>query len=98
MIPEMDGEYPAASTLRKIKKWPFNSRQDLYDLSDYVAAAWHWPDFWKKKGRRIVAHTGGWSGNEDIIAALDSTTWWFLCWQSSKRGGNYVFLLPGRKL
>lgn len=36
--------------------------------------------------------TGGWSGNEDIIRALqENYVVWGITWQLSERGGRYVF-------
>lgn len=36
--------------------------------------------------------TGGWSGNESLIGALqENFVFWSLCWQMSERGGLYVF-------
>ncbi len=36
--------------------------------------------------------TGGWSGNEDIIMALqENYVVWGITWQLSERGGRYVF-------
>lgn len=36
--------------------------------------------------------TGGWSPNEDVIEAMHrNTILWMLCWESSHRGGKFVF-------
>ena len=36
--------------------------------------------------------TGGWSGNEEIISAMQSNlAFWGIYWQLSKRGGYYEF-------
>lgn len=37
--------------------------------------------------------TGGWSGCEDIIYALQKNkVFWLMCWFSSQRGGHYIFI------
>lgn len=93
MNPEFDKDgYPTEATLDAIKQWPYS---DFVGLMGFCGDAWHWPDHWEPNGRRIEAHTGGWSGNESIINALgENFIFWTMCWQESKRGGHYVFELP----
>lgn len=35
--------------------------------------------------------TGGWSGCEDILSAAVDTPWWSRYWESTHRGGLFVF-------
>lgn len=39
-------------------------------------------------------HTGGWSGNEDIIRALQDSPFWYLYLTRYDAGGHYYFRLP----
>lgn len=101
----MRKDYPAESELRKIQKWDF-SKQPVGRLLDFVESIWHWPEWGFKKyvnyckfsGKKCIKlelHTGGWSGNEQIIEALQKTKmFWFLYWELSKRGGHYFFEIP----
>ena len=41
----------------------------------------------------IELHTGGWSGNEDLIRALQKSYFWSF-WRISKVGGHYYFKIP----
>lgn len=38
--------------------------------------------------------TGGWSGNEDQVAAMRLSAFWTFWWQSSHRGGLHTFEVP----
>ena len=87
-------EYPTDEELDRIRSWP---SRDLRGLAEYVGSIWHWPDLWEIRGHTVRAHTGGWSGNEEIIGALQTTMFWLMCWQLSARGGHYDFMLPEAK-
>jgi hypothetical protein len=40
----------------------------------------------------LIISTGGWSGCEDMIAALiENIVWWHVYWAMSERGGRYTF-------
>jgi hypothetical protein len=44
------------------------------------------------KIKRLHISTGGWSGNEDIINALENNQWFYrFFWKQSERGGHYSF-------
>jgi hypothetical protein len=44
------------------------------------------------EGEVVTAHTGGWSGNEDIIEAMmENVLLWLAVWQRSERGGHFTF-------
>ena len=46
----------------------------------------------------LELHTGGWSGNEDIIEALAASMFWLMYWQKSVRNGHYYFeILDARR-
>ena len=95
---DQDG-YPNEDTLEKIREW---SPGDWPGFWRVVTAAWdniygatsYIPvsddgDF------HLKLVTGGWSGNEDIISAIDSNpTANALFWLSSHRGGKHLFSLP----
>jgi hypothetical protein len=43
----------------------------------------------------LELHTGGWSGNEDIIRSLEENKWFYnFYWLSSRVGGHYEFRIP----
>ena len=94
--PELDDNgYPDEATLKAIAAWPY---QQLRELMEYVRQAWHFGEWgWSQEDRADGSRTynistGGWSGNESLIDALqDNRMFWMLCWQQSRRGGHYVF-------
>ena len=85
----MEEEYPSKEILRQIE----TAEGGIINL---LQANWHWDDCirFKQKGKTfwLELHTGGWSGNEEIIDALGrNKMFWMLYWQKSERGGHYWF-------
>jgi len=90
----MEKPYPTSEQLNKIKKWDI--LRDVNGLLDYIQLLWQYDDFFILKGKnikRLELHTGGWSGNEFIIYALQNNEnlFWPLYWEKSIRGGHYYF-------
>lgn len=87
-----DNGYPTEDELKRIREWPAN---DLTGLFDYLRDLWAYPTYFKGDGPRYEISTGGWSGNESLIDALqENRAAWLLSWQSSERGGHFVFEVP----
>lgn len=98
---DADG-YPDEVELAKIREWDW---RDLDGLMAYVKELWWMPDWgWTEEvapqeddrpAKRYYISTGGWSGNEDLIDAMqENHVVWSLCWWSSRRGGHHEFRLP----
>ena len=87
--------YPTEEELDYIKNYNI-LENDIIDLIEFIRSIW-WPSGWgfKLSGKNVLKlelHTGGWSGNEDIIYALKQTKlFWVACWVKSVRGGHYYF-------
>jgi len=92
--------YNTNKELRLIEKWDV---KEVFTLLDYIEGLW-WNKEWgfiKKWGRddlhnkpvvKLELHTGGWSGNEDIINALLKNQMFTMLWYSQwNRGGHYKF-------
>jgi len=81
--------YPDEGSLKQITEWDLKTK-DLYGLLDLIKENTHWEDRQIHiKGKRVIRleyHTGGWSGNEDVIRALERNPFfWILFWQKSIR-------------
>jgi len=83
--------YPTDKAIMKIERWDGKNPEAFIE---FIREIWHWPDWgFELKGKRVLRlelHTGGWSGNEDIIGALFNSLFW-LYWQKSTRGGHHYF-------
>jgi len=95
--------YPTDAALTVIKIWDWSDSKGWFE---FIKSIWWMPEWgWHEKEEghdwdkdktvyRYHISTGGWSGNESIINAMEeNTTMWSLQWYSSKRGGHYIFEL-----
>lgn len=84
-------EYPSDEELDKIRIWETIDALKFSALMEYIKPLWVY-GWWEQKGNIYYISTGGWSGNEDIVTALqENQLFWMLYWQQSKRGGHYIF-------
>lgn len=103
---DADG-YPTEETLDAIRHWPVNDLRAFEAVMDFVGRAWRYPDYWGKTPhatdpeaptRRFLRYafsTGGWSGNESLVGAIEANAivqnigaW---AW---RRGGHYEYRFP----
>lgn len=84
-----DDGYPTEEALNRITEWPW---RETLRMLEFVRELWRYPNFWTQQGDRLCISTGGWSGNESLIAAMrKNVVFWKLCWHQSTRGGHYEF-------
>jgi len=99
MMPDNDG-YPTVEELNKIKNCKVITVKDFEILFTYIQSIWHWDDYAIKHDiSHYELHTGGWSGNESIIAAMkDNAVLWSFACDIERRGGHYYFSMsPSRE-
>jgi hypothetical protein len=87
-------DYPTDVDLARIKSWGMD---DPFGLAEFIGSIWWMPDFGfnltGKRVKKLALHTGGWSGNESIIEALEANMFWTLYWRRTDRGGHYYFTI-----
>lgn len=95
--------YPTDAALDKIAGWGITGHDSVKELLEFCANLWSYPDYWRTAegvidGREwIEIATGGWSGNESVVCALNKNkVFWALCWMRSERGGRYRFFTGPR--
>ena len=88
--------YPTDKFLKYVKNYDL-SKKSIKTLMDDIESEWWMPSWgWKQTRRkdRIIfeVSTGGWSGNEDIIEALQKNElFWCFMFEQSRVGGHYIF-------
>lgn len=92
--------YNTDKEMRLIEKWDVN---EVFTLLDYIEERWWSTDWgfkkvWSKERLhnkpviKLELHTGGWSGNEDIINALLKNQMFKMLWYYQwNRGGHFIF-------
>ncbi len=95
-------DYPCDEEIERVKKWEFHGPDSFVQFMAFVRLIGkYWPSSdpfgWDEDPvtRTYNISTGGWSGNEAILGAMqDNLTFWMVCWQEHRRGGHYIFQLP----
>jgi hypothetical protein len=103
----MKDGYPEDYELRKIQKWKL---EDTVNLLDFIESIWWTPDwgFIKEWGKdhihnhpviNLALHTGGWSGNEEIMDSLLKNMMFKIMFYSQwNRGGHYKFEIDPQRI
>ena len=84
--------YPHEVELQRISEWPWEG--GFRSLMDYVHRRWQYADvgYWEQEGDRFAISTGGWSGNESLVGAMEANMMFqSLCAVSWQTGGHYVY-------
>jgi hypothetical protein len=97
-----DDGYPTEEYLQYIREWT-HEKESIMSFLKTLEGVWYYgltafqlSKPYKKK-RKLVLHTIGWSGNEDIIHAILSNMYLqhfsmkYVMW---KTGGHYYFEIP----
>ena len=85
----MDAGYPTSEELQTLTLWPAS---DFLGPLEYMLDRWRWEDHISNTDDTYFVHTGGWSGHEEMLDALEKNFgWWKKHWYSIMRGGLYVF-------
>jgi len=104
-------DYPSDDDLTRIKEWRVEWLNDgthpLYGpWFAFIKSLWWMPEWgWSEKDgydkdydrpvRIYRISTGGWSGNEDLLGAMENN---FINWTQTfvqmRRGGHYIFHAP----
>lgn len=99
-----DEGYPTSESLDYIKNWSvmiglyddmlkngqFFGKEKYDMLISYLEELW-WGDLIYYEDGLLELHTGGWSGNEEIISELKHTDMWMHKFRCNESGGHYFF-------
>lgn len=97
-----EGHYPSDECLEFIKKFDV-IKYGVRTLVDFIERVWWMPswgfqlsdgvdDIFNEPCKKLELHTGGWSGNESIMYALEENViFWTVSWTQTRRGGHYYF-------
>ena len=92
-----DDGYPEDEELDQIRTWTpgpkWSGSEPWLGILRPVVSAWN-RDMGRADwdGQVLTLVTGGWSGNEEVLGALeDNRCAWSMLWLSSHRGGKHTF-------
>lgn len=86
--------YPTDEILNQIEQFELGTHfENLIEYLQLIKSNW-WTPEWRYDIETGILQlsTFGWSGNEDIIRAMQKNLmFWSVFWYESKRGGHYKF-------
>jgi len=84
-------DYPSEVTLEQIRT---HSIEEESSLPALVASHWHYAERAAETSPGLwVFSTGGWSGNEDLLEAMQgSPAWWMLSWEALYLPGGLLIV------
>ena len=96
-----EDKYPDEESLEQIKNWDVQ-KNGVDGLLELIEENTNWADRQiERSGKhviRYVYHTGGWSGNEDVIRAMrENYLFWMMTWWKTTVGGHYYFRIPKKQ-
>jgi hypothetical protein len=89
----MSPEYPSEEFLAWVRTYDILAEGPC-KLIQALKDEWQWDHLirWYPKTRTLKISTGGWSGHEDIMSALQENPLFFaMYWRATVRGGHYTF-------
>src|SRR3990172_6948334 len=95
-----NSEYHTEKELKEIQNWNVKDAhnlidrlRDMWEYKNYFIESWGLDHIHKERPVLMLElHTGGWSGNEDVIEALQKNKiFWMMWWWKEERGGHYYF-------
>ena len=98
-----DDEYPSGQELQALRRFEGTARHFV----DEVLRLWSYPDYatvstitddFDREVLQLRLATGGWSGNESVVQAIDAGMFRVLWWHLSQRGGLHIYRVPVRML
>lgn len=70
------------------------TKANVSNLMAYVTSLWYFDDWGvihDPRKRSFELHTGGWSGNEEIMEYFEKTQFACFYWQMKRVGGHYFY-------
>lgn len=90
---DQDG-YPTEAALDRLRSWPVSDKAGCFTFLHAIwwAADWGWSERQLARYRVLHISTGGWSGNESALTALEGNAgMWQATYVRHRRGGHYLF-------
>jgi len=88
---DCDG-YPSDETLEAIENWPMEDFKNCLKFAEKAYQKGY--GVWKKEEGWIKIATGGWSGNESVVYALQKQIYWNMLFIAKLCGGAYYIQDP----